>query len=175
LPKEYFAARGIDKLVVEMNKGVDNSLLDCRAKYSVKVATFNGSVLIHQGQIREVEKGKPLESRLAQAAEKAHKLTTELRKKGWEAYEFHDRESSIVCIGHFDTVGMPRADGKIEIDPDIHKIMDTFGASKEGLAAGESLKPKHLVGIPLDIQPIPVEVPKRSISADYQRSMRAER
>ncbi len=175
LPKEYFAAKGVDKFVLEMNKGVAHSLLDCKGCYSVKVATFTGAVLIDQSKISEVEKGKKtLESRLADAAEKAHTLTEALRKKGYEAYEFHDRETSIVCIGSFDSVGYPRADGKTEINPDIHKIMEVFGADQKPLANGETLKPKHLAGIPLDIQPIPVEVPRRSISADYQRSMRAE-
>jgi hypothetical protein len=175
LPKEYFAANGVDKFVLDMNKGVAHSLLDCKGHYSVKVATFSGTVLIDQSKINEVEKGKKtLESRLADAADKAHTLTEALRKKGYEAYEFHDRETSIVCIGSYDSVGYPRADGKIEINPEIHKLMDVFGADQKPLANGETLKPRHLAGIPLDIQPIPVEVPRRSISADYQRSMRAE-
>ncbi len=179
LPKEYFAAKGVDKFVLDMNKGVSHSLLDCKGRYSVKVATFTGAVLIDQSKIREVEKGdKTLESRLADAADKAHTLTEALRKKGYDAYEFHDRQSSIVCVGSFDAVGTPRDDGKIEIDPKIKAIIDNFGPTPsvkaEALAAGQALKPRHLAGIPLDIQPIPVEIPKRSISADYQRSMRAE-
>ncbi len=179
LPKEYFAAKGVDKFVIDMNKGVSHSLLDCKGRYSVKVATFSGAVLIDQSKISEVEKGKKtLESRLADAAEKAHTLTEALRRKNWEAYEFHDRESSIVCIGSFDSVGYPREDGKTEINPEIKKIMDTFGPDPNeksaALASGQALKPRHQAGIPLDIQPIPVEVPRRSISADYQRSMRAE-
>ena len=66
-------------------------------------------------------------------------------------------------------------DGKIEIDPTIHKIMTIFGADQGGLATGTPLKPRNAGGIALDIQPMPVEVPRRSISADYQRSMRDER
>ncbi|HEY2881191.1 MAG TPA: hypothetical protein VGJ15_02130 [Pirellulales bacterium] len=173
LPKEFFVAKGVDKLVLDMNKGVANCLLDCPGKYSVRVASFSGSTLIDQRKIREVEDGnKSLHSRLADAAEKAHNLTVELRKKGWEAYEFHDRGASMVCVGSFDSVGVPRADGKTEINPTIFKIMQTFGADQSGLSTGVALKPKHVAGIPLDVQATPVEVPRRSISADYQQSMR---
>ncbi len=82
-----------------MNKDVPNSLLDCKGQYTVKVATFTGAVLLDQKKIEEVEHGKRMASRLAEAAEKAHKLTTALREKGYDAYEFHDRESSIVVRG----------------------------------------------------------------------------
>jgi len=50
-----------------------------------------------------------------------------------------------------------------------------FGADQAGLSTGTPLKPKTVGSIALDIQPMPVEVPRRSISADYQRSMRDER
>ena len=56
----------------------------------------------------------------------AHKLTLALRKKGYEAYEFHDRFSSIVTVGSFDSTGTPRADGKTEINPAAYKIMCAF-------------------------------------------------
>ena len=44
------------------------------------------------------------ESKLVEAAKKAHVLTVEFRKLGVEAYEFHDRCESYVCIGSFDWV-----------------------------------------------------------------------
>ncbi len=186
LPPEYFSGKGIDKMVLDMNKDVEHSLLNCKAKFSVKVATFNGAVLIDQRKIEEVESGKKLESRLAEAGEKAHRLADELCKKGYEAYEFHDRHSSIVCVGSFNSVGTPRADGKMEIDPTVHKIMQTFGPDPESLRKNGTLQPRTVTvprvsgeaadpRIPLDLQPLPVEVPRRSISADYQQSMRLER
>jgi hypothetical protein len=176
LPREYFATKGIDKFVQDMNKDVPYSLLDCPGKYSVKVATFTGAAEIDPMRIKAMEQQKDTgKSKLAEAAEKAHTLTMYLRDKKYEAYEFHDRQSSIVCVGSFQAIGMPRADGKIEIDPTIHKIMTIFGADQGGLATGTPLKPRNAGGIALDIQPMPVEVPRRSISADYQRSMRDER
>jgi hypothetical protein len=180
LPREFFASRGVDKFVLEMNKGVENSLLDCKGKYTIRVATFKGSALIDQKKIRDVEKGHPMESHLAAAAEKAAVLTADLRKKGWEAYEFHDRESSIVCVGHFEAVGTPNGQGGVNVDPDVQKIVDTFKAGQDTrpvpeLAPGQAIKPKYLDNIAFDIQPTVIEVPKRSIGADYQRSMRQER
>lgn len=173
LPDEYFVPKGIDRLVLEMNEPVKYCLLDCPGKYTVKVATFTGRVVIDQKQIEEIEKkGKPFESQLAEAADKAHRVTMALREKGYEAYEFHDRYASIVTIGSFDSVGTPRADGKIEINPQAHAIIETFGAERKiipGQAAPQLGKPKVEAGVMLDIQPMLVEVPKRSLAAQYER------
>jgi hypothetical protein len=169
LPKEFFVDMGIDPLVLEMNKEVTHSLLDCPGKYTVQVATFKGNVFIQPKEIEEIENGKEVKSQLAEAAKKAHMLTEALRMKGWEAYEFHDRYASIVTVGSFDSVGTPRADGKIEINPRIATIIRTFSAEPTNGPVPPGTLParlKTLVGIPFDIQPIPVEVPKRSISRE---------
>lgn len=166
LPREYFVPKGVDPLVVRMNEQVEHSLLDCPGKYSVQVATFKGQVVVDPKQIAAVESGaETLESGLAEAAEKAHILTEALIAKGYQAYEFHDRYMSIVTVGSFESVGSPRADGKIEINPQIHRIMETFGANK---TAG-AVSPKTIAGVALDAQPVPVEVPKQSIGAMYSR------
>ncbi len=165
-----------DKLVVEMNKDVTNSLLDCPGKFSIQVATFGGAVLIDQKKVAEVEQGKPMKSLLIEAAEKAHKVTVELRRKGYEAYEFHDRDKSIVTVGSFDVVGVMRPDGVFVMDPTVKKIVETFG-DEQALESHSSVKAKSIaidgfsVRVPFDVAPKPVEVPHRSISADYQRSM----
>ena len=106
------------------------------------------------------------------AADKAHRLTVALRERGVDAYEFHDRIESIVTVGSFDSVGEPRADGKIEIHPTIHKILKMYGASRRELPGGGAmgLQPRTLAGISFDIQPVPVQVPRRSIASDYVRS-----
>ncbi|HEY5315201.1 MAG TPA: hypothetical protein VIK18_21900 [Pirellulales bacterium] len=174
LPDEYFRPKGIDKLVYELNKPIKHSLLECQGKYTVKVATFTGQLITDQNEIKAVEAGKKMESHLEEAALKAHKLCEALRAKGYEAFEFHDRYSSIVTVGSFDSVGSPRADGKIEINPQIHTIMQTFGADKSvvpGRAAPTVGKPKQIDGIALDIQPLPVEVPQKNIVVNYDRSI----
>jgi hypothetical protein len=174
LPEEYFVPKGVDKLVLEMNKHVTHSLLDCPGKYTVKVATFTGNVTIKPEDIQKIEAGEKTNSRLAQAAIDAHHLTEALRTKGYEAYEFHDRYSSIVTVGSFDAIGTPLANGKIDLHPEVYTIMQIFGAEKKN-APGQAQPviggPKNLAGIPFDVQPLPVEVPKRSISSDYQASL----
>jgi len=170
LPEDYFAPKdGLDELVLKMNQNVKYSLLDCPGKYTVQVATFTGEVIVNQDKIRAIETGakagpESTTQGLADAARKAHELTEALRMKGYEAYEFHDRCASLVTVGHFDSVGTPRPDGKIEINPQIHQIIEVFRgrpANVDGLRGAMYLQ--SLVGIFFDIQPIPVEVPKRSI------------
>ncbi len=179
LPPDYFVPKGIDPEIVALNEGVPYSLLDCPGKYTVQVATFKGKVILKQNEIRDIESGhEKLKSELADAAMKADELTRALRMKGYEAYQFHDRYASIVTVGSFNSVGTPRTDGKIEINPKILKIIEIFGPdSKEkngiqsalqaqGLAGKTLATPvKNLAGIPFDIQPIPVEAPKRPISS----------
>ncbi|MBI3839015.1 MAG: hypothetical protein HY288_13935 [Planctomycetia bacterium] len=173
LPNEYYVPRGLDKFVVEMNKGVPHSLLECPERYTVKVATFTGhAILLDQKNLAAIENGATPKSYLEEAAKSAHLLAEALRKKGYQAYEFHDRHSSIVTVGSFASVGTPRADGKIEINPAVHTIMRTFGAETK-VEPGKTTqvgKPKKLSGIPFDVQPVPVEVPRRSISSDYSRT-----
>ena len=177
LPRDYFVPQGLDPLVVEMNKGVKHNLLDSGARYTVKVATFTGTVVLDQKKVQEYEeKGARLQSKLDEAADKAHRLTLALRLKGYDAFEFHDRYASIVTVGAFESVGKPRLDGKTEINPNIHAIMRAFAAtpmSSPVAAAAANGKmgytPKVVVGIPCDIQPQIVQVPQPSLSAAYAR------
>jgi hypothetical protein len=167
LPQDRLQPGVVDELVLEMNRDAQYSLLDCPGRYTVQVATFKGNMVIKHSEIEAIERGGRMQSRLAEAAMNAHKLTEALRLKGWEAYEFHDRYASIVTVGSFNSVGSPRADGRIEINPRIHVIMQTFGAEPvdlPGQATG-AWTLKSFVGLPFDIQPIPVEVPRRSIGA----------
>jgi len=175
LPPDFFAPQGLDDFVLALNEGVPYSLLDCPGKYTVQVATFKGHVVIKQDEIRDILQGKKqMTSELAEAAKKADELTKALRQKGYEAYQFHDRYASIVTVGSFDSVGIPRPDGRIEINPQILKIIKTFGADPEagkeistalksqGMANNTLAMPvKSCLGIPFDVQPIPVQVPKR--------------
>ena len=167
LPKDEFKTPQVDSVVYEMNKGVEPaeySLLNCRGKYTVQVATFTGAVIMDQKKIRELQSGQAqMESRLEQAAQRAHELTRALRQKGYEAYEFHDRGASIVTVGSFDSVGTPRPDGKLEMSPDILRVIQVFGPDP---LTG---RPKSLaaLGIPFDVAPAPIMVPQHSLTSDY--------
>ena len=169
VPREAYAPSGVDQFVINMNKNVKYSLLKCPGKYTVRVATFTGTVVTNQQRVQEIENGGKMRSALEQAFDKANKLTVALRKRGVEAYEFHDRHESYVTVGSFDWIGQPRADGKQEINPAALRIMKQFGASQNttGGARDTTAKSKRLEGISFDASPWPVEVPKRSIAADY--------
>jgi hypothetical protein len=171
IPRETYAPRGLDSFVVSMNKNVEHSLLRCPGKYSVRVATFRGNVIMNQRLVQEIENGRELQSRLEEAAIKAHKLTEELRNRGIEAYEFHDRQESLVCVGSFDWVGKQRPDGKQEINPAALKVMQQFAASSGPQSGVRSAvaRPKQLKGISFDVQPLPIEVPRPSLAKDYSR------
>jgi hypothetical protein len=175
LPDEYFVTPGLDSLVLEMNRGVEHSLLDCPGKYTVKVATFRGETTMDLSQVASQSKwfrtNQP--SKLEIAADKAHQLTTALREIGVEAYEFHDRHESIVTIGSFNSAGTPREDGKIEINPAIHKVIESYRAEKQPLGAMVGLKPRMLKGISFDVQPQPVEVPRSEPSPFYPSTLGA--
>ncbi len=156
--------------------------------------------LVSNSNQEEEKKRKSSDSiPLATEAENAHKLTLALREKGWEAYEFHDRLESYVTVGSFED-GQRLADGRIALTSrDAQIIINTFGAATpnnvferpaqqdrelENLqkqrfnnlfsqgygktAAG--FHPKRCVGVPLDIIPEPVSVPRKSISAAYARN-----
>ena len=179
IPREFFAQKGLDPLVLSMNRHVKYGLLDNPGTYTVQVATFKGEVHFETELKKEEKQGwltslvrrrKP--SKLELAAERAHRLTMALREQGVEAYEFHDREMSIVTVGSFDRVGTQRPDGKVELDPAVYAVMKRYGASPTGPGRirtgqaevlGTGLVPKRLAGISFDVTPVPIRVPKKSI------------
>ena len=150
----------LDPFIIRMNEDVQFNLLKNSAPFTVRVASFRGKVTIDLE--RNFDKNEEISNKLVKAAENAHRLTMVLRSKGVDAYEFHDRHESIVTIGSFNTVGTPRADGKIEIDPRILRIIETYKARRQRLPNSTQigLVPRTLTGIPFDIQPTPVRVPR---------------
>ncbi|MFI4874624.1 MAG: hypothetical protein ACIALR_04775, partial [Blastopirellula sp. JB062] len=106
-------------------------------------------------------------SRLAIAAEKAERLTAKLRKQGVPAYVFHDRSESMVTVGSFDSVGTELGNGKLEINPQINRIINDFRATPEPGTVG--FVPKTIDGVPFDVQPVPVTVPRRSVGGEYAK------
>lgn len=185
LPDDYFARQEVDDFVLGMNADVAHSLLDCPGRYTVRVATFTGSGTFATGteapaptssnfvdvnrflealkgsgwrdpQLRGVER----ESRLVEAAENAHRLTEALRRAGWQAWEFHDRDSSMVCVGSIDQLAVPAASGRPEPHPEITRIVTALGPDPQALGRGQVL-PRSVAGILLDVQPKPIDVPRR--------------
>ena len=184
LPADYFSRQQVDDFVMEMNADVTNSLLDCPARYTVRVATFTGAGTFNTGAAATADevggfvdvarfvdalKGKgwrdpqvkrlQQENGLVEAADKAHRLTEALRRNGWQAWEFHDRDESIVCVGGIDQLAVPGPDGRPVPHPELQRIVAGLGPDQGALARGEIL-PRSFDGIMLDVQPKPVDVPR---------------
>ncbi len=185
LPDDYFARQEVDEFVLAMNAEVDHGLLDCPGRYTVRVATFTGAGsfatgeaapppaaggLVDVNRFLDVLKGSgwkdphlrqlDQESRLVEAADNAHRLTVALRRAGWQAWEFHDRDESIVCVGSIDQLAVPGADGRPVPHPEITRIVTGLGPDPAALARGQLL-PRAFGGIMLDAQPKPIDVPRR--------------
>jgi hypothetical protein len=198
LPPDYFNQQSVDEETVALNKDVPYSLLECPGKYTVQIATFRGNAVIKQDDIQEIEQGrKEMKTQLAIAAQKAHDLTVYLREKHYEAYQYHDRYSSIVTVGSFNSPGRTSPDGKLDIDPGIQKVIDRFCAKEpnsefvnrpEVQSRLQALRSTSLGSqtvsvqpvtiqikkdpdefIPCDVQPLVVRVPKRAFSSSFSR------
>ena len=149
---------------------VQFSLLDCPGRFTVRVAKFTGNVSYN------IQKGfnaeQKLSNKLVVAAENAHKLTMALRSQNIEAYEFHDRTSSIVTVGAFKNVGTRQFNGNLQLDPRIQGIINAYKAQRQFApgATQVSVKPKRLAGIPFDVTPEPIPVPGKSVSSSFARS-----
>jgi hypothetical protein len=183
LPDSYFSQQ-VDDFVLTMNADVTYSLLDCPARYSVQVATFSGAgtfdptaeeqAAASRGGLVDINRfvdalrgsgwqnpqlrGLESESRLVEAADNAHRLTKALRRQGWQAWEFHDRDCSIVCVGSIDRLAVPQGDAQV-VHPEIARIVAGLGPDPEALARGQLL-PRSFDGIMLDLQPKPIDVPR---------------
>jgi hypothetical protein len=185
LPADYFTRQTVDEFVIAMNADVAHSLLDCPGRYTVRVATFTGSGTFETGSGSAPEpatgfvdmnrflavlkgsgwqdprlEGIEQESRLVEAAARAHQLTEALRRAGWQAWEFHDRDSSIVSVGSLDQLAVPGEDGRPVPHPEIARITVGLGPDQAALARGQ-IMPRSFGGIMLDMQPQPIDVPRR--------------
>lgn len=194
LPADFFNQRTIDEETVALNKDVPYSLLECPGMYTVQVATFKGMGVIKQSDIRDIQEGrKEMSSQLAVAAQKANDLAVYLRAKGYDAYQYHDRFMSVVTVGSFKSRGRTLPNGQVELDPEIQTTIDAFraGSPSQKLRAQATVQNtlravsasdvgRQVVDvqpqyaeireheyIPFDVQPVLVQVPKRSISAAF--------
>lgn len=178
LPDEYFDARKVDHAVIKWNRGTKHSLLKNDSIYTVKVASFVGETTLDQSQIQKKKsedawrlknKKNITESKLVNAAKKATVLADYLRKQGVEAYEFHDRHESYVCVGGFDWLVKTDDQGIERNNPAMVEVIKKFKGSSVNLPGRQGAirsyrLPDKLVKakIACDVQPIPVLVPKQA-------------
>ena len=177
LPDDFFKVNQLDDFVINLNKRAKHSLLENSSTYSVRVATFRGTTTFKLDEMEEEapkrrwgSKKKSRSNKLVVAAEKAHRLTLELRKLKVEAYEFHDRYESYECVGGFDWVAQGQGEQKTQ-NPDVVAVIQNFKATIETFPGmPRAVRPKVLPslrgkGIVFDVQPLPVKVPKIHVSA----------
>ena len=162
LSETYFSSQRIDPYIIKINTGLPNSLLNNKKKYSVKVASFSGKTIVKKNDIDRLRNARPSDS-LMKAEQRASILASYLRKKGFEAYEFHDRYESYVCVGGFDWVSK-EVGGVKQPNPEVEKIVRTFRgrSTANGVVFhGYKLPGKLLsAGITCDSNPVTVTVPK---------------
>ena len=152
------------------------SLLDNPGKYTVRVASFRGQVVIDQKKIHQIESNQlDTEGRIDSTDEKAEALARILRKKhNIEAWVYHDHHESIVTVGSFDQIGNKLRDGTIDLLPEVARYIEMFGPTKQSLGgqngvALAGVQPKAIENgkFVFDIAPLPVLVPRKSIATDY--------
>lgn len=189
LPVEEVAESTLDPFVLELNRGVEYSLLDNPKQYTVVVGTFRGASAYSEEKFVESIKKQEKKSSVSpidKAAIDASLLAAKLREEGWEAYVFHDRYESLVTVGSFDEIGTEMPDGHTELNSGPAKIVRTFEGQKKPLAAGPAaVQPVSAqvalvpvtrkvtydgrsYDVPLDLSPRPIYVPRQSIADVYR-------
>jgi hypothetical protein len=190
-PVEEVAQATIDPFVVELNRGVEYSLLDNPKQYTVVVGTFRGAAAFSEEKFAEsvakVRNKTQGDSPLDKATKDAMLVTAKLREEGWEAYIFHDQFETLVTIGGFDDLGPRMPDGHIELQSGIAKVIKKFEAKKSTLggngrgavqpvSAQVALVPVtrkvthegRTYDVPLDVSPRLIQVPRQSIADVYR-------
>ncbi|WP_442510909.1 hypothetical protein SH528x_002559 [Novipirellula sp. SH528] len=173
LPEEYYSAPEVDSFVQQLNEDKSHSLLTCKGKYTVVVATFEGLGTIVDGHKEKdfVPSGKRLDKMASDAA----KMVAELRNDGIEAYQFHDRTRSLVTIGSFPELGRPLPDGNFEYAPEIRRVMETYRAFNSQKARyvpeRNGVAVHHAAMIPFDVNPAPIAVPRTSKRSLYSAAL----
>lgn len=164
LPPDFFQSPDLEKFVYDMNRQPgysEHSLLDCKNKYTVRVLTFRGdSEFVSWGKSSSGE-GTDGPSALEQAAERAYIAMKALRVAGYEAYQYHDREQSIVTVGGYDQLGGTDANNRFVYSPEIRAVIERFSSdgriadtSQFDLNFGKAVQPRLLLDL-VDQRKIP--------------------
>jgi hypothetical protein len=171
LPEDYFEAPLVDSFVSQLNESFqDYNLLDCDGKFTVIVKTFSGSNTIANS--KQEKSFTPNVKRLDRMATDAAMMVKELRKKGVEAYQFHDRERSLVTVGSFDVLGRELPNGGFRYNPQILQTMREFSAVNVDPALARQVPAGKMAGnninmIPFDVEPTPIAVPRKTKRSLY--------
>ena len=152
LPPEQ---QGVDAFIESININRPHSLLRNPRKYTVRIATFRGgSILERADNLDSVDPNRM--AGLQVAEQTAAALTRALRERGVEAYEFHDRHVSIVTVGGFDQYQQQLPNGTTRHLAEVENIIRRY----EGQRVRNNIEPVLINGIPCDIKPEVIPVPK---------------
>ena len=181
IPEDQLAASSVDQYLVRLNEGLKYTLLDNPKAYTLKVASFSGKVFVRQQDIdalkadrnwqRREKQGKN-NSSLVQAAKRAKILTEYFRSQNVEAYQFHDRHSSYVCVGGFDWVSEGEGPNA-RPNPEVEALAKVFAAqpAENGFATFPLPGKLLSAGVTCDANPLTVAVPKVKKQTAKRRSL----
>ncbi len=176
LPPEYFESPQVDSFVRRLNEDKAYSLLQSEGKFTVVVRTFEGFGTIEGA--KNDGKFVPSVKRMDRLAADADKMVKSLRKKGEEAYQYHDRKRSLVTVGSFDTLGRELPGGGFEYAPDIRRVVEKFKAfnvrpelAQQVPANSRGAAANNAAMIPFDVEPTPIAVPKVSKRSIYSSAL----
>ena len=129
--------KGVDKFVEKMNKQLDHSALDIegplhrsRSPRSAVAGTLVGASQARSSKSRREAGRRDRWSKRRRTRTTA--LRGDARRKGWDAYEFHDRTESYVCVGSFEQGNQHGAGAPL---PEVAEIVRTFGAKYDTSSA----------------------------------------
>ncbi len=154
VPAEDLFPRQPDVMIGKINDGPHN-IRFCQGRYTLQIAAFNGrSTFDPDNDPRFKGLMAAMKSPLATAADDAERLAEalskdkEILKTGFQPYVYHDRFSSRVTIGSFNSTNDPAAqklhDRLIEIASDLNnrKVSDTLIVPATELLDLATIKPQ---------------------------------
>ena len=115
VPAENLFPQQRDIIVSQINEGPHN-IRNCPGRYTLEIANFEGQKAIQaDGELQLKPRALFAKSPLATAADDAERLADSMAKDkqvqqtGYEPYVYHDRFSSRVTMGSFDSLTDPKA------------------------------------------------------------------
>ena len=170
LTQEEIAQRRRDPLLLRLNSGGEYSILENKGKYTLVVASFKGrsETSVGQRNFQKALENFKVSSSLDEAAERAWRVAKLLREgringdrpgPKFEAYVLHERYSSTVTVGAFDS---PQ-------DPRLTQLAETFNARHHVGENGKSYTTGYAIMMPGDPNPVVFDPQPRLISVPQLR------
>lgn len=124
LSAEEVSQRKVDPLLVRLNAGRKDSLLSNQGKYTLVVASFRGKAqFVSKPSDEEFEISRSLDEAGHHAEVLCHALREQKQYYGrqFDAFVWHERDRSLVCIGSFNS----------DDDPLIPRMYEFFAERKQ--------------------------------------------